>query len=602
MEERTRPFEKPGRTIVVVGAPVAESLLGEHVLADLELLLPLSLAVIAAILWLGTRRFAAVALAFVKILMCLVWTFGLMGWLGFPVFLTTAVLPVILVTVGLAYEVHFLWHYQRVLARQGADAPHPYALRVTVREIGRAVVLSALTTALAFFSFLTSNLEPVAAFGLFAGIGVLLSMAWTVIVAPACLRLLPPGALTPPAHRRGVPGERLARFFSPLLRRPAWTLAGLGLATAFGATRLFIQDSWIDGFAPGSPFRQATDRADRHLLGTHVLLVHLSFHPPEEQIPEAWDRRGPLLDPRLIEAIGRFEEGVRAEPGVGGVLGPYSHLRAVNYLWLARQEGSRSIPKSPERLERVLDSFDQGRGVSRRREVIADDLTQAVVTVYLKEANFRDTARIMAAIRRHATADLSPFAPRLSFAGDVAVSQEMIPAIVRTQVASVLGSLVSCMAVLMLLHRSWKLGALALIPTAVSVAWVFGAMGWLGIPLGVATSMFCAITIGIGDDYAIHLIDRFRNAMAAGSPAPVLAAVAGAGPAIAYDTLAIALGFGVLVFSQVPANARLGVLVALALVSGFVLTLGGLGAALQLTVDRRARQAAPGGAEAAPAS
>jgi predicted RND superfamily exporter protein len=600
VEAKTRPFRGPGHTIEVVGAPVAESLLGDHILEDLKLLLPLSLAIIALVLWWGTRRLWAVAISFLKILMCLTWTFGLMGWVGSPIYLTTAVLPVILVTVGLAYEIHFLWHYQGVLARSDGAAPHPADLRHAVLEIGRPILLSAITTALGFFSFLTSSLPPVRSFGLYAGLGVVFSMLWTVIVAPACLALLPRAALLPPAARgRGERGGFLRAAFAPLLRRPVWTLAALGLLTALaglGATRLFIQDSWIDGFSKDSPFRRSTDRVGSLLLGTHVLLVHFSFHPPEAEIPEVWEHRGPLLEPRLMEAIGRFEESARAQPGVGGVLGPYSEIKAVNYLWLARQEGSRSIPKTPERLDRAIEMFDTGRGIERRREVIADDRTQTVITVFLKGANYRDTARIMAALRRDAAAILGPYHMRMSFAGDVAVSQAMIPAIVKTQVSSVLGSLASCLVVLILLHRSWKLGALALLPTTLSVAWVFGLMGWLGIPLGVATSMFCAITIGIGDDYAIHLIDRFREAVGAGRTDPVLAAVGEAGPAIAYDTLAIALGFGVLAVSQVPANARLGILVALALVSGFFLTLAGLGSALQIAADRQPKRAARGGA------
>lgn len=499
VEEKTRPYRGPGRTIEVVGAPVAESLLGDHILADLKLLLPLSLAIIALVLGWGTRRPAAVALAFLKILMCLAWTFGLMGWMGSPIYLTTAVLPVILVTVGLAYEIHFLWHYQGVLADPAAAAlPHPAALRRAVGEIGRPILLSAITTALGFFSFLTSSLVPVRSFGLYAGLGVTLSMLWTVTVGPACLALLPKSALAPRGGREGEgrPGERgalLRAAFAPLLRRPGLTLAALGLLTALaglGATRLFIQDSWIDGFAAGSPFRKSTDRVNSLLLGTHVLLVHFSFHPPEAEIPEVWEHRGPLLEPRLIQALGRFEASARALPGVGGVLGPYGEIRAVNYLWLARQDGSRSIPPTPERLDRAIEMFDTGRGVERRREVIADDLAQTVVTVFLKEANYRDTARILAALRRDAAAILGPYHARMTFAGDVAVSQEMIPAIVKTQVASVLGSLASCLLVLILLHRSWKLGALAILPTALSVAWVFGLMGWLGIPLGVATSMF----------------------------------------------------------------------------------------------------------------
>lgn len=589
-----RPFANGTDRIDVVGAPAAESLLGTHILDDLRLLLPLSLAVIGFVVWLGTRRMAGVGIAALKIVLCLVWTFGLMGWVGSPVYLTTAVLPVILVTVGLASEIHILWHYQRDLGRAAeSGVPPEEVLRETFGELRRPVFYSAATTAFGFFSFLLSPLAPVRAFGLFAGLGVLFCMLASLTLVPALLRLLPAARFSSTHSGRIGSGLALRRLAAPLLARPGWTLAALLFVTCalgLGATRLVIQDSWIDGFSPHSAFRRATDRVNSRLFGTHILLAHLRF-----------DRTRPLLDPALLRTLGRFEAEVRSQPGVGGVLGPYSQLTAVHALWMGGVESARIIPDSPERVGQLLETFDLGRGVRRRQEVIADDLRRTVVTIFLKDANFRDTERLMRSVRGSAA---RLFGPRgghrghLDFAGDVAVSQAMIPAIVKTQVSSVLGSLLGCLAALFLLHRSLRLGLVAVLPTALSTLWVFGLMGWLGIPLGVATSMFCAITIGIGDDYAIHFVDRYqaaRAALDAGKDSPVLQAIEEAGPAIVHDTLAIALGFGLLAVSLVPANARLGILVAITLIASCLLTLAGLGALLQAGLGSRllGRPAAP---------
>ncbi len=573
VEELVRPFANATDRIDVVGAPAAEALLGAHILADLSLLLPLALGVIGLVVWVGTRRIAALAVAGLKIVLCLVWTFGLMGWVGSPVYLTTAVLPVILVTVGLASEIHILWQYQRSLERPGAlDRPRQ-ALRQAFAEIRRPVAWSALTTAFGFFSFGLSPLAPVRAFGLFAGLGLLFCLAGSLFLVPALLTLLPTRALAHPGRTAGGGGAALARIATPFLTHPRATLAALAVATiglAVGTTRLSIQDSWIDGFAPQSPFRLATNRANERLFGTHLLLAHLRFDAPRA-----------LLEPARLEAIGQFEADIRRLPGVGGVLGPYSHLTAVHSLWRGGGQNLRAIPSTAEGVEELLRMFDLGRGTTRRREVIDDASQRTVVTVFLKDANFRATDRLMGDIRAISNRLLAPLGAHLDFAGDVAVSQAMIPAIVKTQVRSVVGSLLGCLTALFLLHRSLRFGLIAVLPTALSTLWIFGLMGWFGIPLGVATSMFCAITIGIGDDYAIHFVDRYRAALATGSGNPALDAIREAGPAIANDTLAIALGFGLLAVSQVPANAHLGLLVALALVAGCLLTLLGLGSLLR---------------------
>jgi uncharacterized protein len=587
-----KPFASPADRIIVAGAPVAESLLGTHILEDLTLLVPLSLIVIALACWWGCRRVWSLPVVLPKMAASLIWTFGLMGWLGVPVYLTTAVLPVVLITAFLADELHLVWHYQQILAqRPPGETAYKPALHRAVAEMSRPIVLVSLTTVAGFFSFSPSTIIPVQSFSLFSSLAVLFCLIWTFTVAPATLALIPGERLV----RRGssiLDGHVLVRVLSPLLARRRTTLAVLGLATlvlGFGLARLRVQDSWIDGFAASSPFRTANDEVNAKLLGTHVLLAHVAVKPPSGRIAEGNERKGPLLDPTTLQALGRFEDFLRAQPNVGGVLGPYSHLVTVSYLWQARREEYRRLPVQPAGIEHLIQLFDDARGPLRRRQVIDDGLSRTVVSIYLKEADYRGVAKLMAAVHAYERAHLAPLGMRIGFAGDVAVSQAMIPAIVRTQVYSLLLALVGCWAVIALLYRSAVTGLWAVVPACVAVLWVFGLMGWLNVPLGVATSMFCAITLGIGVDYAIHYVERYGVAQKAGHPRPDLKALEETGPAIAIDSGAIALGFALLAVSQVPANERLGLLVGIALVSSSLLTLVGLAALLPVVAMRSRR-------------
>ena len=591
VEAAVAPFRDGAHRISVVGAPVAETRLGEHILADLKLLLPAAVLVLALATWVACRRPWPVALALGKVGACLAGVFGLMGWVGSPVRLTTAVLPVLLTTIGLCDEIHIYFRYQRRLALASGDGPHPAALLATMREMARPVALTALTTAIGFFALLASPLPAVRSLGLFAGLGILGCLAWALTVTPAALALLGPERLARPVAARPV-GTWTARALAPLLARPAATLAVLGavtLAAAAGLPRLHVQDSWIDGFAPGSPFRVATERADRALLGTHLLLVELTWPPATE--PAGFERRGPLLDPAALRSIGAFEDFVRGLPGVGGVLGTHGQLTAVHYLWQARRDGMRSIPDEPLRVERLYERFEQARGEAKRREVVDDELRRALVTIFLEGANYRDTAAIMAAVRDYQRERFSPAGVELGFAGDIAVSQSMIPSIVETQVGSLGLALLGMALAVAVFWRSPTVGLWVLGPVSIGVLWALGGMGWAGVPLGVATSMFCAIALGLGD-YSVHFVEEVRRARVAGAAEPALAAVAVTGPSIVADTLAIGAGFGLLAFSRVPANARLGTLVAVSLAASCVLTLAGLGSVVALVEKRRAGRAA----------
>jgi len=575
-----------GDRVLVAGAPAAESLLGMHLLADLRLLVPLAVTVITLVFWRGCRRAWGTAAALAKIAATLVWTFGVMGWTGCPVYLTTAVLPVILVSICLADEIHIFMQYQRLLGEPDGGGEPPAAVRATMRLLALPITLACLATAIGFLSFLASPQPAVRAFGIFAGLGTTFELLWSLTAIPATLTLLGPERMRRPRPFAPAGAGLFRRLAAPLLRRRLAVLTLLALATAalgLGMRRLYVQDSWEDGFAAGSPFRLATTEVNRELLGTHVLLARLRFAARPGAVPDAPGagiRGGPLLDPAALRAVGAFEDFARARHETGGVLGPYGQLAATHYLWMARRQGTRAIPDDPRRVARLLEVFELVRGRQQRREILDDGLRQALVSIFLKEANYRDTARLMRALRDDQRRELAPRGASLDFAGDVAVSQAMIPAIVYTQVASTSLALLGSCVLLCLLFRSVRLGILALLPSSLAVLWVLGAMGWSGMPLGVATSMFCAIALGIGEDYAIHFLYRVRRAREEGRPDAVAHAFELAGPGIVSDTLTIALGFSVLLASHVPANARLGMVMAVALLGCCILTLAGLGAAL----------------------
>ena len=394
-------FESPGNRVRVVGAPMAESLLGLHILQDLVLLLPLSIAIIGFVLWLGCRRIAGVLQGMIQLVAAQIFTFGLMGWLGVPVYLTTAVLPVILTTLALADEIHLFWRYQQLLGPVPgkADREHPEAVRVLLSQMSRPIVLATLTTIVGFLSFLSSPLVAVRSFGAFAGVGLLFCLFWSLMVGPAMLALLPPSSLRRPVGKSAAPSERFRRFFTPLFRTPRRTLGTIAIATllvGLGIGRLEVQDSWLSGFAPGSQFRQDTEEVNRLFNGTHLLEVQLDLADWHGTLGDVWEGvPGPLLDPRTLRAIGDFEAFLGRQPRVGGVLGPASQLETISFLRHARDPKRLSIPGTAAEVADLVHWFDEVRTAPRRREVIDDARRQGVITLFLKDPDYKQVDALM---------------------------------------------------------------------------------------------------------------------------------------------------------------------------------------------------------------
>ncbi|HEX4959397.1 MAG TPA: MMPL family transporter [Thermoanaerobaculia bacterium] len=654
--------------VEVLGAPVAEALLGSHILADLGIppswlgtetetagrrigLVPASLAMMGLVFLIGFRRPAAAVLPLAKVGICLIVVFGFMGWLGVPVYLTTAVLPVLLLAVGTASEVHLFRRFG-ALHRERPEATNREVAGAAVEEVEAPVLQAAATTAVGFLSFSLSPIGPVRVFGLAAAAGVLLCLLGSLAVTPAALALLPPGWISPGKTAwRSLPGgffRRIARFAVSHRRAVLAVAAVVALLALDGVRRVAVQDSWVDGFAPANDFARSMRRFDRDFAGAHVLQVAVETKllqrsgevagaavgdrtltlpalpgisapdllggflevdgpcggavPPrqwsswvktarteESGIVLGWPleggspafwltpapadrvswtlRREPLMVPAVLDRVRELERFLTGQPGVGKALGPAQFLETAAFLTQPEDPGSRRLPESPETARILWNNSERVLGSERLRRIVDADHSRGLVTVFLRGSSFAGTGRLMADVRVWEKRHLAPAGVRLGFAGDVAVSQALIGAVVTTQVESLALSLLGIFAVTAFLARSARRGWLCVVPAAFAVLLNFAAMGWLAIPLGVATSMFAGMTLGVGVDYAIHLLARVEplRRSGLGDETALASAMAITGPAILIDSGSSILGFAVLLLSQVPANHRLGGLLSLSL-------------------------------------
>ncbi len=285
----------------------------------------------------------------------------------------------------------------------------------------------------------------------------------------------------------------------------------------------------------------------------------------------------PLAVPETIVRLDGLEAFIRAQQEftVGGVIGTASYVKTTNMMSRGLREAENRIPENHDRIDWIWRQFERIRGSERLRQVVDASYSRALVTVFLENANFIDVKALMAAIRAYEAEHLAPQDIALGFAGDVAVSQSVIEAIVTTQRWSLIGSLVGILLITAVLGRSLGWGLLSVLPCGIAVLVNFAVMGMIGMPLGVATSMFAGMTLGIGVDYAIHLLERYRHVRRQGLERHAAAAdaVAVTGPAILVDAVAVAAGFGIMTLSQVPANSRLGALLVLSILGCFLVTM-----------------------------
>lgn len=351
------------------------------------------------------------------------------------------------------------------------------------------------------------------------------------------------------------------------VKLPPLELVVTEAAQAPGGTRLML----------AHPMMSAVSIRDLLPSGMEELEVTLTTEKKLQEIP--------MLD--RIRDLESFLE-TRAENGVGRVIGPWLHLVNVGTLVGGAPEVQSDYLHTRKGLSRILEMYERGRGKARLREIFDESYEHALVTVLLRDANFVSVSRLLDDIRSYEREHLAPSGIRITLGGDIALSQAMIGGIVSTQSSSLALSFAGILIISWIMTRSFVFGFLCAVPCALAVLLVFGLMAILHMPLGVATSMFAAMTIGIGDDYAIHLVDRFRRRRDAGSSdESIVAATLESAPAIVIDALSVGAGFSILILSSVPTNARLGILLVASIAACLAATLLVLPALLSAIRSRR---------------
>jgi predicted RND superfamily exporter protein len=168
--------------------------------------------------------------------------------------------------------------------------------------------------------------------------------------------------------------------------------------------------------------------------------------------------------------------------------------------------------------------------------------------------------------------------------GSPFVREESLDATNRALQVSLPVALVLCLLVAGVFLRSVRYGVAAVIPIIMVVAWLYAFMELAGYAINLVTATIAAVSIGIGIDFAIHLIARYREELERTGSRDEAVRIAGEGTGLALVASAVssAIGFGILAFAPMPLFASYGLLTALMIVMALVATLAVLPSVLRL--------------------
>ena len=353
------------------GDPVVSDNSKSFMLSDLLRLIPLVVVVVIITLYLSFHTVDGTILPLLTVLMSTIMSCGLMGFFHFTFTLVASVIPVALIAVGSAYGIHVLTHYYVALNEvKGEITKEIYedAIFRGLKEVFIAVLLAGVTTIVGFISLITSPLEPLHSFAIFAAVGVALSLLLSITFIPALLlvksyknvrRRNHIEQLTDKVRQRidraqqlrGGRSEKEAsgdtlyviyKFFCGTKVRLVITSLAIIVASITGLMKLKIDTSLISYFPKTAQLRKDIDYVNEHFAGTNSVYFNITGQ-----------EKGDITNPELLKAVDELEEYLEdTYPEVGKVVSLTTFIKRINQVWhVPNTEG--------EPLEETA-SFDDG--------------------------------------------------------------------------------------------------------------------------------------------------------------------------------------------------------------------------------------------------
>jgi predicted RND superfamily exporter protein len=519
---------------------------------DAQTLVPLMFLAIIVVLWLLLRSFTGTLATVVIIITAISSTMGLAGWMG--VFLSTATVnvPTLVMTLAVADCVHVISSMLYAL-REGKTKAQAVAYAMDLNLM--PIFITSATTAIGFLTLNFANVPVLADLGNLTAIGVILAFVYCVTLLPALLLLLPMGGSKAVRPTNGSM-ERFGEWVITYHRR-ILPFTVILVILSLGASMLNeVNDVATDYFDEATPFRQSADFQQNNLSGMSTIDFALYS-----------EHRSGLNNPLMIEIVGDFTRWLRGQKEVDHVSSISDTFKRLNKNMHGDDPAYYVLPQQQNLAAQYLLLYEMSLpyGLDLSNQINLDkSATRITVTMQnLGSKEFTEfEQRVLDWLAKRAPQmKVSAGSANLMFAH---IGENNMQSMLRGTVLALV--LISTLLVFAL--RSWRMGAISLIPNLLPAAIGFGIWGLYCGEINMGLSVVLSMSLGIIVDDTVHFLSKYRRARLAGDSAEqaVRYAFASVGRALWITTLVLATGFGVLSFSSFALNADMGLLTSIIIV------------------------------------
>ena len=531
-------IEFPGNEIIHKGGdPYLKYYVQNDIAGDMALLIPVALILMLIMLFVAFRRLRGVLLPFGVVIMSIIFGLGLMPVLGWKLSAVSILMPIMIIAIANDYGIHLVSRYQEM---NTSDT------KLTIKELAidgfmhlkKPIIITGITTIAGMLGLLSHIMIPAKQLGIIAAVSIAYALILSLIFIPAVLSLLKKSrpVYSTSNHKKNMLDrwlEHIARFVT---KKYKTILLGSVIITIISSAGIILLDSdsnMVNFFPKKHPVRISTSIINDNFGGSQNINVLVS---------------GDIKSPDIMKKLDYYESQIINIDGVGNVTSIAKVIREISKAMNDKgDEFYDAIPDTREAIAQYFELYSMSGDPDDFEQIVDFDYKNAILSVLINKTSSKNINHIVKEIKILTQNDENV----KIIGGAGIINTELESAVVRGQTSSLLIGIVIIALIMMLIFRSVRAGLLSSVPLIFALVLIFGLMGYFAIKLDVAIAMLSSIMIGVGVDYTIHFLWRYKSERINGLnyKDAVIKTLTTTGKGIIINAVSVIIGFTALLFS-----------------------------------------------------
>ena len=554
------------------GLPLIRTEMASKVQKEMRLFLILSFVLTAVILVLFFRSFTAVLASMLVVAIGVIWSVGTIVLLGYKITLLTALIPPLVVVIGIPNCVYLLnrYHYEYY--------KNPNKMKSLLRMVDRMGIVTFftnLTAAIGFGVFFFTKSVLLKEFGLVAGINILGLFVISLVFIPAFFSFLPPPKVQHTSYlESGWVNKLLTKITNWVFDHRVWIYGFTAIVcvlSIIGLTRLKNDAHIVDDLP----------KSDKVYVDLKFFEHNFKGVMPLEIVVDTKKKNGVLN----LEVLAKMDELVKylgQYPEIGKPLAITEGIKFANQAYFGGDSANYEVPGDIIQAAFVMPYLRTGKGdknsmFNRLLHSFIDSTKQkARISVSMADVGSRKLPELLSRIQPKVSEIFDSTKYKVTFTGTSITFLEGSKFIVNSLRDSLILAFLIIFGCMIALFRSWRILLISIIVNIVPLLITAGLMGWLDIRIKPSTVLVFSVALGITIDVTIRFLVNFKQELARHDDSiadTVHRTIHDTGLSIIYTSLILIAGFGVFILSQFDGTKSLGYLTSITLLLAMVTNL-----------------------------